>query len=640
MKKTILATLLMIALAITTTSNAQVGIGVSTANINPSAQLDVSSTTKGFLPPRMTTTQRDAISTPATGLVIFNTTTNSLEYRSSTGWVQLTTGGVPYTGATGAVDLGNYNLTVNGITVGLGGATAGTNTAIGYLAQSAANGGQGHNTAIGAYSLQANAGGYNNTAVGDQALNTLQTGHENSAFGKWSLQYSNGSNYNSGIGFSALRNNTSGNYNTGLGTEAGLANTTGTNNTFLGYGANSNSGSLTNATAIGNWAIVDASNKIQLGNGSVTNVKTSGTITAGTITYPNTDGTANQVLSTNGSGVVSWATAASGVSSIGAIGGSSTSTGASISGSALSLTPADGTNGGIVTNAAQTFAGKKTFADSAVAKGFRATDSLITKGFRATGNVSASTADIDGQAGIGTVTPDASAKLDVSSTIQGFLPPRMTAVQRDAIVSPAYGLMLFCTNCGTHGEPEFYNGIAWVNLIGETHASPQIAPGTTYQGGIVFYNLLPTDPGYNANIAHGLIAATEDQGSTGIQWYNGSYINISTGTALGTGLANTNAIITAQGGTISNYAAGIAQSYNGGSYTDWYLPSKDELYKLFLNKNLVPGLTNKYYWSSSQNSPNYIDDAWYQLFNNGSQAASASTTQYPVFVPLDLFNQG
>ena len=90
MKYTILTTALFIVLAISTTIKAQVGIGVSTANINPSAQLDVSSTTKGFLPPRMTTTQRDAISTPATGLVIFNTITNSLEYKSSTGWVSLT----------------------------------------------------------------------------------------------------------------------------------------------------------------------------------------------------------------------------------------------------------------------------------------------------------------------------------------------------------------------------------------------------------------------------------------------------------------------------------------------------------------------------------------------------------------------
>ena len=61
MKKNILAILLMIALAITTNSHAQVGIGVATALINPSAQLEVVSTAKGFLPPRMTEAERNLI---------------------------------------------------------------------------------------------------------------------------------------------------------------------------------------------------------------------------------------------------------------------------------------------------------------------------------------------------------------------------------------------------------------------------------------------------------------------------------------------------------------------------------------------------------------------------------------------------
>lgn len=73
----------------TLTSMAQVGIG--TATPDASAKLEIASTSTGFLPPRMTTAQRDAIVSPATGLVIFNTTTNSLEYKSSTGWVSLTT---------------------------------------------------------------------------------------------------------------------------------------------------------------------------------------------------------------------------------------------------------------------------------------------------------------------------------------------------------------------------------------------------------------------------------------------------------------------------------------------------------------------------------------------------------------------
>ena len=68
-------------------SYAQVGIG--TATPDASAKLDISSTTQGLLPPRMTTVQRDAIVSPATGLVIFNTSTNSLETKNSSGWVSL-----------------------------------------------------------------------------------------------------------------------------------------------------------------------------------------------------------------------------------------------------------------------------------------------------------------------------------------------------------------------------------------------------------------------------------------------------------------------------------------------------------------------------------------------------------------------
>ncbi len=75
-------------LALTITSMAQ-NLGIGTTTPAASAQLDVSSTTKGFLPPRMTTTDRDAIANPATGLIIYNTTTNSLEIRNSSAWVSL-----------------------------------------------------------------------------------------------------------------------------------------------------------------------------------------------------------------------------------------------------------------------------------------------------------------------------------------------------------------------------------------------------------------------------------------------------------------------------------------------------------------------------------------------------------------------
>lgn len=67
------------------------------------------------------------------------------------------------------------------------------------------------------------------------------------------------------------------------------------------------------------------------------------------------------------------------------------------------------------------------------------------------------------QTGIGTTTPHASAKLDVSATNKGFLPPRMTSTQRAAISSPAVGLMVYQTD-GTSGL-YYYSGTSWIYII-------------------------------------------------------------------------------------------------------------------------------------------------------------------------------
>ena len=132
--------------------------------------------------------------------------------------------------------------------------------------------------------------------------------------------------------------------------------------------------------------------------------------------------------------------------------------------------------------------------------------------------------------------------------------------------------------------------------------------GETYGGGIVAYILVSGDPGYSATVQHGLIAATADQ-NTRIIWAVSDKQNtfvsgnaVSTDTAIGTGLANTNLII-AQNGAGTSYAAGLARAYTGGSYSDWYLPSKNELNKLNL-KNSESGVfvANAYYWSSSEDN--------------------------------------
>lgn len=74
----------------TASGNGTVGIGTQTPNAN--AVLEIATTSKGFLPPRMTSTQRDAIASPIAGLVIYNTTTKSLEFSNGSKWIDITVG--------------------------------------------------------------------------------------------------------------------------------------------------------------------------------------------------------------------------------------------------------------------------------------------------------------------------------------------------------------------------------------------------------------------------------------------------------------------------------------------------------------------------------------------------------------------
>ena len=110
----------------------------------------------------------------------------------------------------------------------------------------------------------------------------------------------------------------------------------------------------------------------------------------------------------------------------------------------------------------------------------------------------------------------------------------------------------------------------------------------------------------------------------GIQWatkpYWHTFVPGGTSTAIGTGSANTTKII-AQNGAGVTYAAGLARAYSGGGYSDWYLPSKDELNMLYLNRVAIGGFDTTsppYYWSSSEYE-NYPDVAWFQFFVVGSQ---------------------
>ena len=166
--------------------------------------------------------------------------------------------------------------------------------------------------------------------------------------------------------------------------------------------------------------------------------------------------------------------------------------------------------------------------------------------------------------------------------------------------------------------------------VGASHtisASFVVTPsvGASYGGGKLAYILVSGDPGYSSTTVHGLIAATSDQ-STAALWYNGTYtVTGATGTAVGSGLSNTMAIIANQGA--GSYAAQLCHAYTGGGYTDWYLPSKDELNKLYINLTAIGGFASNIYWSSSEYNSSV---AWYQNFVIGVQAGDSKVNVHYV----------
>ncbi len=305
---------------------------------------------------------------------------------------------------------GSRNTAVGSVALSNGG-EPNDNSALGYATLAVTSGGS--NTAVGSLALQNNTTASYNVGVGFETLRSTTTGGSNTAVGRGAMYFNTSGDVNTAVGEYALVSNTNGRYNTSVGVQAQEQNTTGQSNTAIGVAAiDRNTAGNYNAvlgafagryiadnstfnTAIDNSVLIGAlsrplgnnanneivigynatgngSNTVQLGNTSVTNVKTSGTITAGDITYPNIHGTTGQVLSTNGSGALSWSTPSSGgATTVGAINSTSNANGASIAAGELKLAPADATNGGIVTTGNQTFAGSKSFISDIIVNGIR-----------------------------------------------------------------------------------------------------------------------------------------------------------------------------------------------------------------------------------------------------------------------------
>jgi co-chaperonin GroES (HSP10) len=253
-----------------------VSINTDGAAADPSAMLDVKSTDKGVLVPRMSKAQRELIAAPATGLLVYDTDTNSFRFFNGTSWINLGGGGgTPTTSiadtdgntkvqteetanediirfdlggtermvlrqnAGGSPRLELPNLLGNtylGQDAGFTNTSGESNTGVGRGALYFNTTGE-QNSALGRFALNSNTTGNNNTAGGAYALHLNTTGARNTALGRAAMDANTTGSSNTATGNEALRYNETGSFNTAHGRGALYANTTGTSSVAIGYDA-------------------------------------------------------------------------------------------------------------------------------------------------------------------------------------------------------------------------------------------------------------------------------------------------------------------------------------------------------------------------------------------------------------------
>lgn len=266
--------LIILLTGISMSTIAQENVGIGTKQPDASAILDIQSSQKGLLIPRLSFSQRNEILNPANGLLVYQTNeTSGFYFFDGKKWSPLTSNEAK---SVAAANPDNWSLTGNslpaspGVPVGTNfigttnneplvfkvantqvgfldysygsvffGPFAGGvknklfNVAIGYSAHSINTNGE-YNTAIGAYSMEKNTDGQQNSAFGFRALQNNTFGSFNVAFGPSSLKSNTIGASNLGIGSLALEQNTQGNYNIGIGINALTSNTVGSGNTAIG----------------------------------------------------------------------------------------------------------------------------------------------------------------------------------------------------------------------------------------------------------------------------------------------------------------------------------------------------------------------------------------------------------------------
>lgn len=181
--------------------------------------------------------------------------------------------------------------------------------------------------------------------------------------------------------------------------------------------------------------------------------------------------------------------------------------------------------------------------------------------------------------------PSASSLLEVDSDSMGFLFPRMTAIQMEAISTPAEGLMVYNT---TGSILSYYNGTEWFGVDG----NPSLLElGDLFQGGKVFW--------LDGTGRHGLIADTSDLVVTAWGCEGTDIIGANSDTD---GITNTDSIVSqCTADTIAaKYCLDHSVVDGGNTYDDWYLPAVAELDTLIAQRALFGNFNGTFYWSSTE----------------------------------------
>jgi hypothetical protein len=244
--------LLMAGMVVMTVCGAQ-SVGIGTSSPNSSAQLDISSSARGLLIPRMATAGISAISSPAKGLMVYDTTANQLLVNMGTAtspsWQTIVANsgwglhGNAYNSDSMFIGTtnGSYLMMKLNNQYAAYMDTPLVNTAFGYealqytIAEEARAGGGANNTAFGFQALMANYSGVN-SAFGSSALRNNTSGGNNTALGCAALDFNTTGSWNVGAGYGALQSNLAGSYNTAMGVGA-LAGSQGNYSTAVGFNA-------------------------------------------------------------------------------------------------------------------------------------------------------------------------------------------------------------------------------------------------------------------------------------------------------------------------------------------------------------------------------------------------------------------